>query len=133
MSSSHEPTSGGTTTSVVPRTGWGRRGATRSAPEPCTPARSRAHRGRQQICFAGVGPGEVLLDGRKVVGISQRRTRVGARFQCVVLRTWDPSELARIFAPDEWGEVADLLEPVAVGVPDLDALEAAFLATIATR
>ena len=39
-----------------------------------------------EICFAGVGPGEVLLDGRKVVGISQRRTRAGARFQCVVLR-----------------------------------------------
>lgn len=86
-----------------------------------------------QICFAGVGPGEVLIDGRKVVGISQRRTRAGARFQCAVLRTWDPSELARIFAPDEWREVADLLEPAAVGVPDLDALEAAFLAAIDTR
>lgn len=29
-------------------------------------------------CFAGVGPGEVLLGGRKVVGISQRRDRRGA-------------------------------------------------------
>jgi lipoate-protein ligase A len=86
-----------------------------------------------QICFAGVGPGEVLIDGRKVVGISQRRTRAGARFQCVVLRAWDPSELARIFAPGEWREVADRLEPAAVGVRDLDALEAAFLAAIASR
>ncbi len=50
-----------------------------------------------QICFAGVGPGEVLVDGAKVVGISQRRTRAGARFQCAVMRTWDPTELARIF------------------------------------
>lgn len=34
-------------------------------------------------CFAGVGPGEVLdARGRKVVGISQRRTRSMARFQC---------------------------------------------------
>ncbi len=86
-----------------------------------------------QICFAGVGPGEVLIEGRKVVGISQRRTRAGARFQCVVLRAWDPSELARIFAPGEWREVADRLEPAAVGVVDLAALEAAFLAAIATR
>ena len=86
-----------------------------------------------QICFAGVGPGEVLIDGRKVVGISQRRTRAGARFQCVVLRAWDPSELARVFAPGEWREVAGRLEPAAVGVADLDALEAAFLAAIATR
>jgi lipoate-protein ligase A len=86
-----------------------------------------------QICFAGVGPGEVLIDGRKVVGISQRRTRAGARFQCVVLHAWDPSELARIFAPGEWREVADRLRPAAVGVVDLAALEAAFLAAIAAR
>jgi lipoate---protein ligase len=35
------------------------------------------------VCFAGLGPGEVTIDGRKVVGLSQRRTRAGARFQCV--------------------------------------------------
>lgn len=33
-------------------------------------------------CFAGVGSGEVLLGGRKVVGLSQRRTRHGSLFQC---------------------------------------------------
>ncbi|HEX4901802.1 MAG TPA: hypothetical protein VFV42_03270, partial [Acidimicrobiales bacterium] len=36
------------------------------------------------VCFAGRGPGEVLLGEAKVVGISQRRTRAGARFQCAV-------------------------------------------------
>jgi lipoate-protein ligase A len=36
------------------------------------------------VCFAGVGAGEVLVGGRKVVGLSQRRTRDVARFQCVV-------------------------------------------------
>ena len=85
------------------------------------------------ICFAGVGPGEVLVDGAKVVGISQRRTRAGARFQCAVMRTWDPSELARIFAPGEWREVAELLDQVAVGVADLPALEAAFLTALSSR
>jgi lipoate-protein ligase A len=35
------------------------------------------------VCFAGVGSGEVLADGRKVVGLSQRRTRDAARFQSV--------------------------------------------------
>ncbi len=34
------------------------------------------------ICFDGVGAGEVLLGGRKLVGISQRRTRHAARLQC---------------------------------------------------
>jgi len=36
-------------------------------------------------CFAGLGPGEVQIDGRKVDGISQRRTRQGARVQCHAL------------------------------------------------
>ena len=85
------------------------------------------------ICFAGVGPGEVLLDDAKVVGISQRRSRAGARFQCAVLRTWDPTELARVFAAGEWREVADALDRVAVGVADLAGLEAAFLAALTSR
>lgn len=41
------------------------------------------------VCFAGVGPGEVLRGGRKVLGLSQRRTREAARFQCAVYRSWD--------------------------------------------
>ena len=44
------------------------------------------------MCFAGLGPGEVLVDGRKVVGISQRRDRFGARFQCTALLAW-PTEV----------------------------------------
>ncbi len=55
----------------------------------------RVHRGGLErekisdlICFAGVGPGEVTLHGKKLVGISQRRTREMARFQCVVHRQW---------------------------------------------
>ena len=41
------------------------------------------------ICFCGVGHGEVLVDGRKAVGISQRRTRNGARFQTVLMTRRD--------------------------------------------
>jgi lipoate-protein ligase A len=48
-----------------------------------------------RACFAGLGPGEVTVDGRKVVGISQRRTREGARFQCVAYERWDARPLAR--------------------------------------
>ena len=44
------------------------------------------------ICYAGRGPGEVFVDGAKVVGIAQRRTRAGARFQCAaLLEPWDPA------------------------------------------
>lgn len=51
------------------------------------------------VCFAGIGPGEVLIGGRKVVGISQRRTRAGARFQCALPRVWEPERLRRLLAP----------------------------------
>jgi lipoate---protein ligase len=50
-------------------------------------------------CFAGVGPGEVLDDrGRKVVGISQRRTREMARFQCSLHLQHQGWELASLLA-----------------------------------
>lgn len=40
------------------------------------------------VCFGGLAPGEVVSGGAKLVGISQRRTREGARFQCVAYTTW---------------------------------------------
>jgi lipoate-protein ligase A len=50
------------------------------------------------VCFAGIGPGEVLVAGRKAVGISQRRTRAGARFQCVAHHRWPGEELVALLA-----------------------------------
>lgn len=51
----------------------------------------RVHRGgmvrtpwSDLVCFDGVGPGEVVQGEAKLVGISQRRTRAAARFQCAV-------------------------------------------------
>lgn len=62
----------------------------------------RVGRWGRLVCFAGLGPGEVTTaDGSaKVVGISQRRTRAGARFQCAVALTWDPARLAGLLALD---------------------------------
>jgi hypothetical protein len=65
------------------------------------------HVGRMQrtrwsddICFAGVGPGEVLVGDAKLVGVSQRRTRLAARFQTVVHRRWRPEVVAALVAGD---------------------------------
>jgi lipoate-protein ligase A len=56
--------------------------------------RLRADRLGELICFASLGPGEVIdSSGAKLVGISQRRTRSSARFQCTVLIEWDPERL----------------------------------------
>jgi lipoate-protein ligase A len=95
------------------------------------------HRGSLQqtpwgrlVCFGAVGPGEVTVDGRRVVGISQRRTRDGARFQCLILERWDPAALLEllVLSPTEqrrvFGELVDVA--AGVGVP-LDVLEEAFL------
>lgn len=44
----------------------------------------------RRLCVAGRGTGEVFTAaGAKVVGISQRRTRGFARFQCIAYFTWD--------------------------------------------
>ncbi len=54
------------------------------------------------ICFAGLGPGEVYEDSSdgpvKLVGISQRRTRGHARFQCIAYLEWDPGRLSQLLA-----------------------------------
>jgi lipoate---protein ligase len=67
------------------------------------------------VCFAGLGPGEVTVAGRKVVGISQRRTRRAARFQCAAALAWDPAALVALLSPPR-PTAADLAD-VAAGVP----------------
>lgn len=49
------------------------------------------------VCFAGLGPGEVLIGGRKLVGLSQRRTRHGVRLQGLVYRAPVTAEAGDLF------------------------------------
>lgn len=51
------------------------------------------------VCFAGAGPGEVFLGDAKVVGMSQRRSRAGARFQCAIHRRWRAEPLRSLLRP----------------------------------
>jgi lipoate---protein ligase len=66
------------------------------------------------VCFAAVGPGEVTLGARKIVGVSQRRTRRAARFQCAVYRRWAPDLLVPLLRLDD--PSAQALQRVAGGV-----------------
>jgi lipoate-protein ligase A len=50
------------------------------------------------VCFAGVGPGEVLVGDRKLLGLSQRRSRNGVRIQCQVHRRPILGEMPHLFA-----------------------------------
>lgn len=71
-----------------------------------------------RVCFAGLGAGEVTLDGRKLVGIAQRRTRSGALFQCAVPIRWNPGPLVEVlrWRPGERQRAAADLTGAAAGI-----------------
>ena len=71
-----------------------------------------------RVCFAGLGPGEVTIDGRKVVGLSQRRTREATLYQCCALLRWEPARLLDLLALDDAtrGQGAADLADVATGL-----------------
>lgn len=89
------------------------------------------------ICFAGLGPGEVTVAGRKVVGLSQRRTRAGSLFQCLALLEWDPAAVVGLLAlaPDKAAAaLADVAGRAAgVGAGRGQNLLDAFLAELGAR
>lgn len=101
---------------------------------------AEAHRGAlvrgnwsDRVCFAGLGPGEVTVEGAKVVGISQRRTRHAARFQCAALLRWDVVGILRLLSLSG-GERAqaevELFDRAAGVAVAPEALVAAFLHTL---
>jgi lipoate-protein ligase A len=86
----------------------------------------------RQVCFAGIGSGEVTVDGRKVVGMSQRRTRAGALFQCAALLQWHPDEMVRLLDLD--AEAGAGIRDIACALPvDASALETAVLRELDAR
>ncbi|WP_334144074.1 lipoyl protein ligase domain-containing protein, partial [Rhabdothermincola sp.] len=60
--------------------------------------RCRTRLGRA-VCFGGLVPGEVVAGEAKLVGLAQRRTRAGARFQCLIHRQWRASWYRQLLAP----------------------------------
>ena len=59
------------------------------------------------ICFASLGPGEVTARGRKLVGISQRRTREGSRFQCLAYERFEFGPLESVTDADTSALIRD--------------------------
>jgi lipoate---protein ligase len=79
-----------------------------------------------RVCFAGLGPGEVTVEERKVIGMSQRRTRDGVLFQCCAVLRWEPERLLALLAldDDERAGGAAELAGVAAGIgPGVDLVE----------
>ena len=89
------------------------------------------------VCFGGLGTGEVVDDdGVKLVGLSQRRTRAGARFQCMAMGEWDPEAVVSLLAlsPEDRAEAIAALAPAARPVPvPLDELRSEVLTQLRSR
>jgi lipoate---protein ligase len=88
------------------------------------------------VCFSGLGPGEVAIDGRKVVGVSQRRGRSGAWFFTMVLCTNDQralSELLVLGDSDREALGTELSTRVGTASASADLLEDAVLSSLAGR
>ena len=97
--------------------------------------RASVHRGRMQrtrwssdVCFAGTGPGEVMVDTAKLVGISQRRTREAARFQSMVHLRWRPEVVASLIADKP--PIADLVPIVRTAAASADHIVAGLTAAL---
>ncbi len=86
------------------------------------------------VCFAGTGPGEVCIEGRKVVGVSQRRTRRAALFQTAALLDWDAAAVLALLHVDDTRRAQGRVDlgPIAAGVgrEHGDRLLAGFLAAL---
>ena len=115
----------------------------RTTPAPVDPP-PVVHRGAPRhadlgraVCFAGIGSGEVGVGDRKVVGLSQRRTRDWARFQCLVHGRFDAEDSMSVLAPHlTTGVFGDRLRARlanGVGVVALDGLVDDLVARLATR
>ena len=97
--------------------------------------RAAVYQGRMQrtrwssdVCFAGTGPGEVLVDSAKLVGISQRRTRGAARFQTMAHLRWRPEVVASLVAGKP--PLADLIPIVKTAAASADDIMAALTAAL---
>jgi lipoate-protein ligase A len=88
-----------------------------------------------RVCFAGLGPGEVTVEGRKVVGLSQRRTREAVLFQCCAALRWEPERLLDLLALDEAERArgAAELAPVGAGAGPGVGLVDGIVAALAAR
>jgi lipoate-protein ligase A len=82
------------------------------------------------LCFAGVGPGEVVQQGNetpnKVVGMSQRRTREYARFQCTIYTKWNPHDV-ETYVMNTPGNLSEIAHRVATVQADQQAIVDTFV------
>jgi hypothetical protein len=80
----------------------------------------------RSVCFASASPGEVFVGNDKLVGISQRRGRDGARLQCVLYRSWSPEAWVSSLTATDIREQISSLSVAAVSAEASDIVSAVF-------
>ena len=103
---------------------WWRNALAQIGVAACVVHEGRSEPGPQGalVCFSGRGPGEVFQAGRKLMGMSQWRSREGSLFRSCAYTHWDPAPLVELFdldLPTRESLVKNLARS-AVGVDDLD-------------
>jgi lipoate-protein ligase A len=73
------------------------------------------------VCFAGRGPGEVFWEKRKVVGLSQWRSREGSLFLCCGYSAWRPQPLVDLLdlPGEERSSLVRHLTPLVAGLTEI--------------
>ncbi len=73
------------------------------------------------VCFAGLGPGEVVAGDRKMVGVAQWRSRQGSLFHSAAYRRWDPARWTMLFGLDgtELAAMTAAVRAAGIGLDEL--------------
>jgi lipoate-protein ligase A len=71
-------------------------------------------------CYGTLSPYEVVIEGRKVIGLDQVRRRAGYLFQAGVLRRWEVEQLAGLLhvGPEERAALVRVLRERAAGLDE---------------
>ena len=80
-------------------------------------------------CWAGLGWGELSVDGAKVVGLSQRRTRWGSRVQAIAVLDGSSARIGDYLTDEGRTVVRGAIPTVRIDIPT-DSLEAAAIAAL---
>ena len=67
------------------------------------------------ICFVGRAPGELFVDDRKILGISQRRSKFGTRFQCALIINWEPEHMIAAYSSAPIPNLDKLISSAGIG------------------
>ncbi len=68
------------------------------------------------ICFISRAAGELFVGTRKILGISQRRSKFGTRFQCALIINWKPEHMIAAYRNSLIPDLDKLINSAGIGI-----------------